>query len=367
MSNPEKPSHWKSLAELLGAQVTESEPAPPRPQITQPTASSPPRELKQSRPAPAKPPKSDWRSLAGALGLAESQVSPAESPPREDPTAFAASSAVMNAGQGGMAESFPVRESVPARETPSDSDRQHFASDAAPSEPRDLAAAHWGAPAEPADEPIDPLEMPATEFVEEVADAIELEVDDEGHVESDAVAEERRRRRRRRRRRGRRSEGPVEEGPRSAESSGEEAEPEPVGEFIDDAIPVDSPPAHERDMRSADAIDAAPERESDDGRPRRRRRRRRRGRRDEAAGPREKSSEAAPVAEDSAEDDDVLAQVLADADDELEGDEKGGEAHLSHKKIPSWQEAIDVVVASNLAQRARHPGAGPRGRGRRDR
>jgi hypothetical protein len=40
---------------------------------------------------------------------------------------------------------------------------------------------------------------------------------------------------------------------------------------------------------------------------------------------------------------------------------------MTHKKIPSWSEAIEVVVATNLAERAKHPSGGQRGRGRRDR
>ena len=60
--------------------------------------------------------------------------------------------------------------------------------------------------------------------------------------------------------------------------------------------------------------------------------------------------------------DDLSGDSLSDFADE--GDDKDGDSQFSHKKIPSWQEAIESVVATNMASRANNPGGGSRGRGR---
>jgi hypothetical protein len=59
-----------------------------------------------------------------------------------------------------------------------------------------------------------------------------------------------------------------------------------------------------------------------------------------------------------------------DHDDDLGDDEKGDDSQFSHKKIPSWQEAIEAVISTNMTSRANNPSSGSRGgrgRGRRDR
>jgi hypothetical protein len=43
-----------------------------------------------------------------------------------------------------------------------------------------------------------------------------------------------------------------------------------------------------------------------------------------------------------------------DDDDDSEDGEPGGE--LAHRKLPSWAEAIDVIVQSNLAGRSKSRG-----------
>jgi hypothetical protein len=57
-------------------------------------------------------------------------------------------------------------------------------------------------------------------------------------------------------------------------------------------------------------------------------------------------------------------------DDALDDEEgKGDDSQFSHKKIPSWQEAIESVISTNMTSRANNPSSsrGGRGRGRRDR
>jgi hypothetical protein len=52
-----------------------------------------------------------------------------------------------------------------------------------------------------------------------------------------------------------------------------------------------------------------------------------------------------------------------------EGDDDDGDGNpgkLSHRAIPTWEQAIGLIVATNMESRAKNPGAGkPRGRGRR--
>jgi hypothetical protein len=37
---------------------------------------------------------------------------------------------------------------------------------------------------------------------------------------------------------------------------------------------------------------------------------------------------------------------------------------IQHRKIPTWQEAMESIIATNMESRARNPGGGSRGRSR---
>ncbi|TVS13443.1 MAG: hypothetical protein EA424_21445, partial [Planctomycetaceae bacterium] len=65
-------------------------------------------------------------------------------------------------------------------------------------------------------------------------------------------------------------------------------------------------------------------------------------------------------ADDSADDpdDDHHDDVSEDDDDDLSG------ASVKHRKIPTWDEAVALVISNNMESRARNPGNGNRGRGR---
>ena len=55
-----------------------------------------------------------------------------------------------------------------------------------------------------------------------------------------------------------------------------------------------------------------------------------------------------------------------DFEDEGEDDEDGGESpRIGFRNIPTWQDAIGVMIAKNMESRARNPGGsrGPGGRG----
>jgi hypothetical protein len=68
-----------------------------------------------------------------------------------------------------------------------------------------------------------------------------------------------------------------------------------------------------------------------------------------------------------AEEDDDLGDEAEDRlDDDDDDDDEGSSERLrlKHKKIPTWQQAIDAILATNMESRTKNPGGG-RGRGRR--
>jgi len=116
--------------------------------------------------------------------------------------------------------------------------------------------------------------------------------------------------------------------------------------------------------------DSEPGSDETGDRPRRRRKRRRRSKGKPAAGTEKVARK--PVArddEDVEDEDDDLSDtqpLYSDLDDEEDGDEDGGTlAEDRHKGIPTWSEAIAVIIQTNLESRERDTKYGrPRDRGR---
>jgi hypothetical protein len=48
----------------------------------------------------------------------------------------------------------------------------------------------------------------------------------------------------------------------------------------------------------------------------------------------------------------------------MDDDEPGESGSPSHKKIPTWEEAVNMLIDANMASRANNPDRGDRGRGR---
>jgi len=64
--------------------------------------------------------------------------------------------------------------------------------------------------------------------------------------------------------------------------------------------------------------------------------------------------------------DDLEDEAEDHFDDDDEEQDGGDRLRLKHKKIPTWQQAIDAILAANLESRSKNPGGGGgRGRGRR--
>lgn len=164
-----------------------------------------------------------------------------------------------------------------------------------------------------------------------------------------------------------------------------------------DAIFADAP-------EDEDVEEAAPERSETDGprdaededkSARRRKRRRRRGVRRDPRATSEEPRDREEIEDEGSEDDEELAERRSEApdlrerrlpvkdelpedeaedhleeDDEEDDEEDSGERlRLKHKKIPTWQQAVDAIITVNMESRAKNPGggggAGGRGRGRR--
>jgi hypothetical protein len=109
-----------------------------------------------------------------------------------------------------------------------------------------------------------------------------------------------------------------------------------------------------------------PEPRETEGRGRGRRGGRGRQQRDRDAGDGRRDRDRPPTPQPEGRYDEPAELELDDHEDDL-GEESGG--HPAHKKIPTWEEAIGVLVDANLASRSKSPdrdrgGRGSRGRGR---
>jgi ribonuclease E len=324
MSEPEKQDHWKALANLMGIAVPEPGPSVPSPASGTPASPAPapatqgpttPSQQRKTRPSPPKR-KDHWGLVAGELGLAPPPITEQKAEPE--------------------ARERPAR---PAHEKPSRS--------WAAAIPSGTEKSERSAP--PVEEETDPLAVAPEPFMEEVAGLIdEVEEVESPLVEVEDVAESRRRprseqeegedrgRRRRRRRRKPSRHGDTES---ARDASLEESAQE---DFDEDAIVDEEESDEDREEELAE-------------RPRPPHRRHPRGS--------ESPSEAAesrrrPSWEDKVDED--------DEDDEEEDDteDSSREMRPKHKKIPSWNEAMELIVQANLANRDRDRDRGGR-RGRR--
>jgi ribonuclease E len=321
--------HWQELADELGAESPEASEGMPaiEESVTElPAAELPPPSPKRSRDDSERSQGPNWSLLADELGL--EPMPTAEPPAAEVPEELA----------GDEADEEAVEEAKP----------EEFAAVEEPSDTRD-----WAPPAEDEErievaqeEPVaeeeaetdqDPLSLDSEPFVDEVAEALDLETDEEiEEAEATQGQEEappRPRRRRRGGRRRRRADAPDADS--TATEDVEEAEPK-------EEMEVD------REEEAAVADEGPPEPTT-----RKRRRRRRRAPRGER-----EAGEPKDAAEDADLDDED-----DDGEELPEGADQGRRA-AKHRKIPSWAEAIGVIIEGNLASRSRGQG-GSRGRGRR--
>lgn len=421
MTTPDKKSHWASLANVLGAKVPPekySPPAPPAAPVQETTeiapppagAAVPPATAKLVKPKPAAPKgKDNWGSVLGMLGLRAPEVEAVQEPERKVPVAPAP-----------VAErAAPVERPAPAAPQPtraSDWEKPFLAAQPLPKNLWELVG-----DAAPPPKPQIVEEIHET-YVEVGGNDLALGEDDDGGWEAPRpeptgrVREDDRARRDRsagddgarpRRRRRRRRSEPGVEATDAAPARVDAYREQPVYRDEPDYMADEELPAME--VHSEDDEDfvaprtAAVEGEADaEGRPRRRRRRRGRGR--GRAGEREAPpSSAEPVArtpyaedlDDDEEDEDLAppraarpapasrptapprgaappsrsgaGRMRAREAEEVEDEDHDDHEEIDmaeHRGIPTWHEAMAIVVGANMDARAKNPAGARGGRGR---
>ena len=340
MTSQDKADHWRDLASDLGAEVppekgTEEEPKPTeaagKPQASCPTppepeqAVAPPSDAKSTplAPKPKSPPRRStpgWATLAEQFGL-----SPSESSPKK------------------MAEVVP-----PAPESASP----------VPSAPAEAAESIELPPArtQPRGEKSQGETLPSEEAVGD-------EVRGEAESSTPEMAERSPpRKRRKRHRRTRKSDLVITPDEAAEEEMEILTEPDAIDLFQEDRAEAlaESEPAPEEPK-------AEEEKEATEGRSKRRRRRR--PGRAKSVGEAETEQPGQRAGARPAEPESV------DEDEESDGDEEESSAKESspaHRGIPTWQDAVGVIISANIEARGKRPAGPPsrprggRGRGGRE-
>lgn len=344
MSHPD--DDWDLIASELGAVV------PPKSQHSAPAAKeSPAPELPASSAAPAceaSPPKSerraaekakptsqvtsDWDLMAYDFGLAGPEE-PAETL-HGSPVEMSVSEPEMGSTEGEAAADMSVTETSPS--LPTDSA-------AAEAQITELALL-------PNDDFVRGLfpelafsSSTVTESLEDLTEVSEA-------TEEEEAEPSRRKRRRRGRRRSKRSESAVE-------SAEEAQEPE------DEVTEEESFETAEEEPETAAVEEEETGDEGAEARPKRRRRRRSSRKRRPETESAESSVEEAGEESEEDEDDEYAgsAESLADEDEEDEEDEEGEakrdgrRVKAIHRGIPTWEEAMRLIVSANMGRRATSP------------
>ena len=303
MTDPNSPSHWDELASTLGATPSpeQADASQPGPLPSDPPCPKPTKHQDRSTIAPRQ--TVDWNKLAGELGL--EPPPPPAAPPESIAEPVAATPPPLPE---------PAHPSLPVSGTPEDSpnffdERFDF------EEPFDLLEA-----SEPRTAATEPTEQ-TTETEEERS----------------------RKRRRRRRPRGRTSDqrqSPEPDAPPSTDDSDRTS-------LVSEEESVDAEPTDEQ----AKASDSD-QRGSKRRRPRRGKKRRDVQAGDDTAG---KLSDAPTKRLDAA-----AAEADAAADDSFESDKGEQSARVGFRKIPTWEEAVGLLIDKNLETRAKQPATGSR-------
>ena len=380
MSDQHKSDHWNSLAAGLGAtppadDKVESTDAG-EPEGVQPAEQADIEEpiVKHSQPRAVRPevPPTDWSKLAGNLGveIPEQPYEPASSQLDAFPSTVDVDEPPLPteeaSDQAPLLEWPDDRDQV-AEEEDDDEDNElaELALDA-----RDGGGFASGIFSDPLDFESDEEEA---DFIADVAEIDGLETDVDA-ADTDEPPDEKKpgRRRRRRRPRGRKSS-----------DNRTDAPPEPAtDDRSDDAVAIvdgESEDALETSLVADETESASSDSEEPPTKIKRRRRRRRgSGRKTTPT-----SEDDQPAEKESPESDDE-AEVQSDdppkrrgrrktsgdeePEDGQEEEKSDKAAKSSHRAIPSWAEAIDVVISANVENHKKSsPGGGSRSRGGRKR
>jgi len=349
MSEKEKTNHWDLLASELGATPpSEEHYAQPEPAPEPSKAESSPEEAGRTtfpdrrsspprRPSPpTQSPKrgaADWDALAGELGLAREDLPP-EPPPEEPPAKTTA----------GVVQSEEVTEE-PIESTAGLTSLFEGPFDLV-EEPAETAQEPLGVAAEAIETEAKPIETKR--------ESVEAEADLVGAVEElaeTAPTQTPTRRRRKRKKKLRRPEEDLEK----------PAEPQEQPVELPDEVPVAA-----ADQAIAEAV-AEAEEEGPERQPSKRRRPRR-GKKKKGVEADEGTAEKAVPAKHKTE---AVTAKKAVGDSKKVGREKQGDEETDtaaktvkppHRSIPTWEEAVGLIVSANMENRKKSPGGSSRGR-----
>ena len=368
------PDHWAKLISEMGVQASPKEPAKVEPTsevvkeeeevvevLRDETQASEPIPAPQDTP-PSPPvkvaecvrPTSDWDRLAEELGVPVAPRPSQPVPPVVKKVEQVSPPAKREAIKAPPATEFEFK-GFGKPDEPAESEAE--------AEPPVASSKEWE---DEMGELTDPLFLDSAALREEASAESESSTE---NADESSEPKAKSGRRRRRRRRGRRL---PETEPTETEIQEVEAE------AAADSVELIDAEAASSSSSSAEG-ETAPAAEGTESGERRRHRRRRRSRRkpgassSEPASEREIDDEEAPSSADRAEGDVAEGDVAdeewsveeGDHGDADEADEDEQSLRLSHRAIPTWEEAIQLVIANNLESRSKHPtsGSAPRGRG----
>ncbi len=333
MTEPNSPNHWDFLASELGATSPSEEPAAQQPSPVAP----PPVHKPVHHERKAAPQTADWDLLASELGIAPAApaappAAAAITPPAPAPAAPSAPEPVepelesilpWTPKPDPLAALFgPLPEREPHETPPSEK----------PEESPNFFDERFDF-----EEPYDLLESSDSEKTEEATGE-----------ESESTEEKRPRRRRRRRRRGRGGEQR-----RETETTSDERSDESISE-----LGVVSAEEESADVDQRQPVGEESEREeTGERRPRRRRSRRGRNRRETESAPRASGEKAGSDEDlDHAEPHDVGDEFDLGEEGSAEGEQP---ARMGFRGIPTWDEAVGLLIDKNIEARSKRPAGGP--------
>jgi ribonuclease E len=351
MSDSSSRDHWKDLADLIGAEVPdepivpeqqqeEKEVSPEEAPVEDPVAEEPAQKPLSEEPCEESEPvtaevcnepepiadaeestdENHWWSLAGELGIALPEPEPKPEPEPES-SAEPVTHAFEPTEQPAPTDEFTLGESetagsVDAVEMPTTESRDLVEEDDAPEPPQDDSYMPLF------EDPGLSLETPG------VLDAIFDEADAKAAVDD--------------------SEEPITS-----------VEIEDEGREVDEEVQQVQPATDTEQERAAEAEEDSEEKPT----KRRRRRRRRRPPRKDRDESGEAEEKPGAEAETPASEEDAVDSRQGPKEDRSEDEGKTEAAKLKHRKIPTWEEAIEIVISTNKEARSKSSG-GPRGRRR---
>jgi hypothetical protein len=365
--------HWRSLAEDIGAEVTEPE-EKPDPAAEKADESPPPPQPAQAprKRVPPKP-KNHWQKIAGALGISfDKSESEEESTDTEKPVAAESQvtePAVLDPAVSDTATGDTLTGDTEPAVPSSDLIQDEVTKERHSTFGFDEKSSSFDAPVDDRSDGVDRSDH------QESGDTRDQEVDtvrsstpssddestqayDPEHAKRELAAL---------------FAEPVDTSAPAADIgfSGDTVVPsdDQANSFsaLDEATQIDELP----EINPQGEIDKGQDDKSDARRPRRRRGSRRRRKDDQPASTRSEPELSTSV--DADENENLTETTAADADDSLPSEKESeigsdeSRAPRGHRKIPSWQDAVGAIVDANLESRNNNPSSGSNQGGRRRR